>query len=485
MAFRSRRASRAKRSSSMNPLLGFLLIASFGILFAGCGGKPVDEFVITDQDAERFREVADSADGVQLVKSGSGVATSESANFALGETAGSGVTTSRASQVDVPNLDLSNVSVYDSIRAAGSVSTDAYIVNNDIANVRAQPSSTSPLVVQLRRNDAVRVVEFVDAQWAKIKVLSDGKEGYVTLRYLAKPVSDDRLATEKQAFNNMFYVNYAFVNVRASADAKSEKRGEIPGQSIIRPLSNDGTWAKVSFQGKDGYISSSYIAPFLPTLLVRQEKFTVPVLQYRLSQSGALSAMTSHINALKAAGASFVTTQTLRDIFVRQGSNARLEGLQVMIAVSGLTPATIKSASDAVRAAGIHATFFIQTDQLGLTGITEKTVLTLLANGMDVQSATHTGDDLRSLTNAQVELELKQSRKLLEEFSRREVYAIAYPLGGVNDRVMEIAAKSGYLFGLSDSPERSFSREQLLRLPSFAVFPSMMPDEVVKLVKGN
>ncbi len=104
----------------------------------------------------------------------------------------------------------------------------------------------------------------------------------------------------------------------------------------------------------------------------------------------------------------------------------------------------------------------MKTKDFGLSGITEKMVLNLLANGNDLQSAGHTGDDLRSMTDSQVMLELGQSKKLIEEVSKHEVYAFAYPGGGVNDRIMKQASELGYLFGLTQTPDKKFLRSQTL-----------------------
>jgi peptidoglycan/xylan/chitin deacetylase (PgdA/CDA1 family) len=118
-----------------------------------------------------------------------------------------------------------------------------------------------------------------------------------------------------------------------------------------------------------------------------------------------------------------------------------------------------------------------------MTGITEKTIVTLLADGFDLQSAGHTGDDLRSLTNAQVTLELQESRKILEDLTHKSVYVVAYPQAGVNDRVMQKAAEAGYLFGLGSAPDRTFSRDQFLRLPSYTVTTSMTAEDIEKVAK--
>ena len=61
-----------RRSHTFNsgPIIAFLLIASFGILFAGCGRTNIkgpedvdsEEFTFTEEDVARFRELSDDGD---------------------------------------------------------------------------------------------------------------------------------------------------------------------------------------------------------------------------------------------------------------------------------------------------------------------------------------------------------------------------------------------------------------------------------------
>ena len=71
MAHRYRRST-ARPSRSLHPIVPFLIIASFGILFVGCSGpEDVDDtLVFTDDDAAIYRQLADSASG-SLTASGS------------------------------------------------------------------------------------------------------------------------------------------------------------------------------------------------------------------------------------------------------------------------------------------------------------------------------------------------------------------------------------------------------------------------------
>lgn len=480
--FRSRQRI---RFNGFSPFVAFLLVASFGLLFGCKGPEAPEEFVFTEKDAARFRELADQAmggSGVNLTSSGSGAAMGSEPY--LMPLSGTGTT---VGPDGVPVLDLSMLPTYRAIRTGGTaVAGNIYRVTNEFLNVRSKPSAGGPSLERLTRGDIVDVIEFVNAGWAHVKTVVGKTDGYVATQYIARITSDEKLAEEKKKFEGMYYVNFGFVNVRAAADQKAEKIGEIPGQTIVKPLSISGPWARISFNGKDGYVSTGYLAPFLPRFLVRQEKYELPALMYSLDQSGAIDAIVANTARLKQEGYTIITFRDFHDFLVRQeAQNITLQSKQVMLGVTGVTAANVRELSDTLMENNIRATFFIRTKDIGLSGITEKMLITLGANGFDIESAGQSGDDLRAMTNAQVEMELRQSRQILEAYTHRSIIAISYPQGGVNDRVAQMAQEAGYLLGVTNTPDRTFTRDQLLRLPSFLVFPSMSADEVLKTVKGS
>ncbi len=488
---RSRRPCRRRRRAStpFGSIVAFLLLASFGILFAGCGNNsivkgpdeaPVDDITFTEEDLERFQRLAGieeegAADGSGMLLTSQGSAP----DLRTAEGTGGALTGA------APVLDLSMVPMYNAIRAGDAEEgKNFYRVTNTFLNVRAEPRVSSALVQRLNGGDMVTLMEFVDAEWAKIQ-LSGGKTGYAALRYLGRVTTESRLAEEQKAFQSLYYVHFAFVNVRAKPDQKSEKLGQIDGNAFVRPLAIEGDWARVSYQGKEGYVSTGYLSPFKPTFLVRQDVFTLPILRYRADETGVLEAMETHLPRLKQAGVTFLSLRDVEAILVQQESNrnATLPNKALVIAVSGLQRTNIKRASDILYAEGVTATFFLPTTNVGMAGITQKNLMTFIANGFDLQSGGHSGQDLRALTNAQVVLEIAQSRKTLEELTGKKVFAIDYPQGGVNDRVAQVAGEQGYLFGLGNVPEKQFYRAQLLRLPSYTVTSSMTADDVVTLVQ--
>ncbi len=469
-----------RTTQSYRPIVLFLLIASFGILFAGCSPqRPNDnDFVFTAEDAARFRELARQAEGVEAssesgatVEDGSGSQV-PAMNLDLGTGA-------------VTELDLSMAQTYKAVRTGPVASGDnVFRVTNAYVNIRSEPSITAALVEKLNSGDTMTLIDFVDAAWAKIKTNS-GKEGFVSSKYIAKMTSLDALAAEKKKYENVYFVNYAFVNVRSAPDSNSEKLGQLPGQSFVRPASITDGFAKIKFEGKDAYVSTQYLAPFQPNYIARQNTYTMPILVYHWGQTGIGDALATHVNELKAKGVNIWSLREFYDLLLKQESqDARLPDSTVVLAIDSVDGKNIKEVGDALVKLGVHATVFIQTKNLGLSGITQKSMSSLVAAGMDIESQGHTGDDLRALTNSQLELEVRQSRKLLEEATGKPVFAIGYPQGGVNDRVSQAADGAGYLLGVGGVPDRSFTRNQLLSLPSYAISPAMSADDIVRIAKG-
>lgn len=476
---RYRSARRAPgQPTAAAPIVAFLLIACFGLLFVtGCSSSrvsdqdTVEDDTFTAEDLARFQELG--RDDTEMT-------TGTGSSVAAGTVQPDAAMTSMVPAESVTDPELRKR--YDAMRAGSSgKGANLYRVTNAFLNVRTEPAVNAAFLMRLNQGDLVTVVEFTNASWAKV-TLPGGQTGYLSVRYISKLTTEEKLKEEQKAFDGLYFVNFAFVNVRQSADTGADKIGEIPGQTILRPLSMEKDWARVPFNGKEGYVSTQYLSPFKPNFLVRQDSYTLPILHYSAGQESTLTAMAQHIARLKQDG---IRVLTLRELFdtvqAQETRDSRIPPKSVVLAVSGVTSENVKRVSDTLTAAGVPATLFVQTDQIGLSGISEKQILTLQANGFDIQSGGHTGDDLRTLTNAQTQLELEQSRVILEEITKKTVFAVAYPQGGANDRVLKQAAESGYLFGVGSAPDKTFTREQFLRLPSYMITSGMTAEDVVKL----
>ncbi len=483
---RTRTRTRSRSGfSTFRPVVAFLLIASFGILFAGCSSVEVkgpeaadfdDSFTATD--IEKLNALDDTSTGSLM-----GGASSDDAGTAA-SLPRLDISEKTASGSTVSALDPELRKKFDAIRTPSTAeAANVYRVNNEFVNVRSAPSSSASTVARLTMGERMTLTEFVSGAWAKVK-LATGQEGFVSVRYIARMTTDTQLAKDKKATEGMYFVDYAFVNVRKAPDAKSDKLGEIPGQTMVKPLSVNGEWAHVSYGGMDGYVSTQFLKPFAPQFIVRQETFQLPILRYDASEPGTIETLVNHVKKLRETGVTLTTLRAFQELLLTQEvRDVRLLPKSVVIAVSGVTPQNVRQLSDALYGANVPATFFIESRYVGLAGISQKIIATLQANGFDLEAAGHTGDDLRGLTNSQVQLELRQSKQLLEDLMNRSVVAVLYPQGGVNERVSSAAAEAGYLFGVGAVPDGSFMRDELLRLPSYAVTSSMSADDVLKWVK--
>ena len=466
--------------------MAFLLIACFGLLFVtGCSksisgpeATPDEDETFTADDIARFRALNDKSDQPPVMAEGETASTASTApTAALPARTASGTTSAVAVNPELRKL-------YDQLRALSSgKGGNVFRVTNAFLNVRSQPSVNAPYVARLNQGDLVSLDEFVNASWAKI-ALPGGQHGYVANRYLSKLTTEEKLKDEQKAFEGQYFVNFAFVNVRTGPQTGSEKIGEIPGQAFVRPLGIDKGWARVPLADKQGYVSMEFLSSFQPNFLVRQDKFTLPILHYSASDSATLATLSLHLARLKQDGVKFLTMRSFFDTLqAQEGRDVRISPRSVILAVSGITSQNVKRISDVLSAAGVSATLFVQTDQVGLSGISEKMLLTLQANGYDIQSGGHMGDDLRTLTTDQTKLELEQSRTILEQMTHKTVFAVVYPQGGANDRILQQAAEAGYLFGIGSAPDKVFGRDQFLRLPSYTITSGMTADDVLMLTK--
>ncbi len=479
-------------SSSVRPSLlsiraAALLTLSAGFLLGGCssGQKDSDqEFVFTADDAARFDQLVRQSD-TQATGAVLGMMPSSLSSSSVGSGVVLTATVPTTTGSTLASVDPALVAHYNALRSESAGDGKDHVqVTNTFVNMRVAADKESTLVQKIDQGAVLELVEFPSAGWARVKTAA-GIEGYVSLQYVSLLASSDQLPELKKRYEGLMYVDYPFLNVRSAPDRTADKIGELPGQSFVRPQAINGPWAQIPFNGKTGYVSAEYLTQFSPPMTVRQESFTLPILQYNASQTGVGEAIAAHVKKLKADGVSILTLADVADLLEKQeksGGNFPAKG--AVLTVTGVTSQTIGAITDTLKKSGVTATLFVSTQNVGLSGITQQTISQLVRSGFDVQSAGHTGDDLRALTDSQLDIELRQSRQLLSE-AGATVFSIGYPDTGVNDRVMQHAAAAGYLFGVGGSPERTFRRSQFLKLPSLQITSSMLPDDVARVVEGK
>lgn len=432
------------------------------LLLAGCVSGGDEDFETVSFTAQDAAEISALLDGIEA---------SQSSSLPGGES-------------PVVTLDASQAHRFVSIRSGiGEATENALRVTNAFLNVRANPSVRGEKIEELRRGDRLTLLSFPNAGWAEVQ-LGDGRKGYVNTSYVAELATEEALPELKKKYEGLYSVNFAFLNVRSNPETRAQKLGELRSGQIVKPAAMLGEWARIPFEGKEGYVSAQYLRPFSPKFLVREERFSLPILRYRGDEVGVGESLVKHLAILKSAGSNFLTLREFYALLLAQEErDVRLPPASVLLAVSDVTSTSLKDIADALRATGVQATFFLETGKINPQAISPEFVRSLSSAGHDVQSAGHSGGDLRALTNTQVALDLQQSKQILEDLTGKDVFAVAYPGGGVNDRIVEQAIERGYLFGATLATGSTFNRSEFLRLPSNLVSPGT-PEQTLKRLVG-
>ncbi|RFU61127.1 SH3 domain-containing protein [Peribacillus glennii] len=147
-----------------------------------------------------------------------------------------------------------------------SAVTKKYVnIKSGSLNLRKSASAKASVIAKLSRGTQVSVYS-VSNGWAKIS--ANGKNGYVSSKYLsvAKPGSSSTLKPAAVVKTTTKYVNVSSgsLNLRKTASAKSSLVAKLSkGTRVTVYLISNG-WAKISANGKNGYVSSKYLSAAKP-----------------------------------------------------------------------------------------------------------------------------------------------------------------------------------------------------------------------------
>jgi peptidoglycan/xylan/chitin deacetylase (PgdA/CDA1 family) len=89
----------------------------------------------------------------------------------------------------------------------------------------------------------------------------------------------------------------------------------------------------------------------------------------------------------------------------------------------------------------------------------------LHARGQDVESHTLSHRVLTALPASEIERELRESRKILEDLLGKQVLHVAYPGTAHNQTVRDAAAAAGYLTASVMDPRKATAQDGLMKLP--------------------
>ncbi|ARZ65528.1 mannosyl-glycoprotein endo-beta-N-acetylglucosamidase [Bacillus thuringiensis] len=140
------------------------------------------------------------------------------------------------------------------------------IVTATRLNVRNSPALGSSMIGYVQKNEKVTVLGKANG-WAKISY--QGKEGYVSLEFVKidgnteeikkpeQPKTSD--ATIKNGTQEVGTINATSLRVRSAANTSSSILGNLKNGEKVTVLGKANGWAKISYQGKEGYVSLEFV----------------------------------------------------------------------------------------------------------------------------------------------------------------------------------------------------------------------------------
>ncbi|MDP4103714.1 MAG: SH3 domain-containing protein [Bacillota bacterium] len=180
--------------------------------------------------------------------------------------------------------------------------TQKYVnVNSGTLNLRSSPSMGASIIATLTKGTVVTV--YSDANgWAKIS--ANGKDGYVNSSFLSATNPNASGTTSSAVTSTTKYVNISSgtLNLRSSASTGASIITTLTKGTAVTVYSEANGWAKVNANGKDGYVSSSFLSNSNPnntgnSSTVNQttaaETISTPATKYVNVTSGSLNVRNS------------------------------------------------------------------------------------------------------------------------------------------------------------------------------------------------
>ena len=146
-------------------------------------------------------------------------------------------------------LPLMNVSHVDA-------ATDMRTVTASSLNFRTGPSTSYSIINVLMNGQKV---EYISTSGSWLKVKYNGVTGYVHGDYVTKGTTDNSTTGTTK------YVSASVgLNVRSGAGTSYSKLGKLEYKEKVTVLSTSNGWSKINYNGKTGYVDSSYLKSTLP-----------------------------------------------------------------------------------------------------------------------------------------------------------------------------------------------------------------------------
>ncbi|MCM3169686.1 SH3 domain-containing protein [Peribacillus frigoritolerans] len=167
--------------------------------------------------------------------------------------------------------------------------TTKYVnVSTGLLNMRKSGSDSASIVAKLTRGTQVTVYS-ESKGWAKVKV--NGKEGYVSTKYLSatKPGVVKKAAATVKTTTKYVNVNTGSLNMRKSGSDSASLVAKLTRGTQVTVYSESKGWAKIKANGKDGYVSTKYLSATKPGTVTKAAATGKTTTKYVNVSTGSLN----------------------------------------------------------------------------------------------------------------------------------------------------------------------------------------------------
>ena len=152
--------------------------------------------------------------------------------------------------------------------SAGAASLGTATVKASALRLRASADTSSAVLTMAYQGDKVEVLEDAGNGWYKVSL--KGVTGYMSGEYLklggtdvqTAVVAEQTVPAAASPAQGSVKVNLGaneVLNLRSGPSTKNSKIASIPGGTVLNVEETSGDWYKVTYNGKTGYVSASYV----------------------------------------------------------------------------------------------------------------------------------------------------------------------------------------------------------------------------------
>ncbi|MBZ9626275.1 polysaccharide deacetylase family protein [Clostridium sp. FP2] len=240
------------------------------------------------------------------------------------------------------------------------------------------------------------------------------------------------------------------LDVRSTASSSASIIGSLPKNSKVNTLGTSNVFYKINYNGKIGYIESSYTK-----IVTKVQK--IPVLMYHklttisAKQDGLVvlqSAFRSQMNYLKTHG---YNTISLDQFYDNLSKGTALPNKPVLITFDDGYVNNYTLAYPILKANKQKATVFMISKDIDTNpgSMTSKQLKEMDANGFRVENHTNKHENLPTLSYTNQLATITKTKQVLEKLLGRKVVYLAYPYGAYNSSAIKAAKAAGCNLGVT------------------------------------